>query len=237
MDATSLRWILGVIGVIVILGVYLFSIYQNKIRRNAAIKTFTQDELESGVIEDEVLRDELSHINTMLDQDVDKEDVKDIKITPSADTRVEVEEAPKPVIMLPSGLLDIAKNNRVVHVLKPDDDHLLTATELLSAFNHAQLYLQDDGLMKPELEKNADFVLASLTDDGSLSNMNDPQYSTPGLVCYFDIENCNQPMASYELMLKKIDDLVRVLNLKVYDEDLQLLTLQHVTDTRNRINS
>lgn len=237
MDATSLRWILGIIGVVVILGVYLFSIYQNKIRRNASIKTFTQDELESGIIEDEVLRDELSHINSMLDLEVGEEDIDDINITAAPDTRVIAKETPRPELMLPSGLLDIARNNRVVHVLKPDDDHLLTSAELISAFQHVQLDLQDDGLVRSEIEDSADFVLASLCDDGSLADINNPQYSTPGLVCYFDISNCKRPMSCYEFMLKKIDELVRVLNLKVYDEDLQLLTLQHVTDTRSRINS
>ena len=37
MDATALRWILAIIGVLVIAGVYLFTIYQNRLRRNAAI--------------------------------------------------------------------------------------------------------------------------------------------------------------------------------------------------------
>lgn len=237
MDATSLRWILAIIGVVVIFGVYLFSIYQSKLRRNAAIKTFTQDELESGIIEDEMLRNELSHINTMLDQEVAKKDIEDIKITPTVDAQVVVEEPPAPPLMLPSGLLDIARDNRVVHVLTPDDGHLLTSDELISAIQHVQLNLQQDGLVKSGIEDNAEFVCASLTDDGSLASMNDAQYSTPGLVCYFDILNCKQPMACYEFMLKKIDELVRVLNLKVYDEDFQLLTLQHVTDTRNRINA
>ncbi len=237
MDATSLRWILGIIGVVVILAVYLFSIYQSKLRRHAAIKTFTQDELETGVIEDESLRDELSHINTMLDQDVGKDDIADIKITPALDSRVVVEETLRPELVLPSGLLDIARSHRVAHVLKPDDDHLLTSAELISAMQQMQLDLQDDGLVKSEAEQNSNFYLASLSGDGTLTGMSDPQYSTPGLVCFFDISNSEQPMGCYEFMLKKIDELVRVLNLKVYDEDLNLLTLQHVTEIRSRITN
>ncbi len=235
MDATSLRWILAIIGVVVILGVYLFSIYQSKLRRNAAIKTFTHDELESGVIEDESLRDELSHINTMLDQEVDNDDVKDIKITPELDSREVLEEPPRPELVLPSALLDIASSSRVAHVLKPDDNHILTSSELVSAFQHVQLDLQDDGLVKSGVGENADFLLASLSGDGMLTGMHDAQFATPGLVCFFDIRKCEKPMGCYEFMLKKIDELVRVLNLKVFDEDLQLLTLQHVTEIRSRI--
>jgi FtsZ-interacting cell division protein ZipA len=237
MDATSLRWILGIIGVVVILAVYLFSIYQSKLRRHAAIKTFTQEELESGIIEDESLRDELSHINTMLDQEVGKDDVVDIKITPEHESRVEIEETPGPELALPSRLLDIASSKRIAHVLKADDSHLLTSAELVSAMQQMQLDLQDDGLVKSQTEQDTCFLLASLSGDGTLSGINDVQYSTPGLVCFFDTSTYERPMGCYEFMLKKIDELVRVLNLKVYDEDLQLLTLQHVTNIRSRITN
>jgi FtsZ-interacting cell division protein ZipA len=237
MDATALRWILAVIGVVVILGVYLFSVYQSRVRRNAAIRTFTQDELESGVIEDESLRDELSHISSMLDEEVKHEDIEKIKITPEQETRVEVSAPKQPNPVLPSDLLQIAKENRVAHVLKPDDAHLLTGEEVKNALQHAQLDLQDDGLVRSEIEAIGDFVLANLSQDGSLSELDNPQFTTAGLVCYFDYTQCQQALGCYELMLKKIDELVRVLDLKVYDEDLQLLTLQHVTDTRSRISS
>ncbi len=237
MDATALRWILVIIGVVVILAVYLFSIYQNKLRRNAAIKTFTQDELESGVIEDETLRDELSHINTMLDQEVDEEDIASIKITPAVDTRVVIEKPARPELTLPFKLLDLPKAERVAHVLKPDDDHLLTSTELLSALKHAQLKVEEDGLIRVFSDELNGIVIASLTEDGSLSDVENPQFTTPGLACYFSISQSSNPLGCYEFMLKKIDELVRVLDLKVYDEDLHLLTLQHVTDTRRKIKS
>ena len=57
MDATTLRWVLAVIGVVVIAGVYFFSVYQGRIRRQGAVKTFTHDEFERGLIEDDNLRD------------------------------------------------------------------------------------------------------------------------------------------------------------------------------------
>ena len=57
------------------------------------------------------------------------------------------------------------------------------------------------------------------------------------MVCFFDCSCYEQPKGCYELMLKKVDELVRILDLKVYDENLQLLTLQHVTDTRKRLDA
>lgn len=236
MDATALRWILAVIGVVVILGVYLFSMYQGKLRRNAAIRTFTQEELESGVIEDEVLRDELSHINTMLDQEVDEQDLADIKIAPSQDARIKPKENIQEPLELPALLFKIRSEHRVVHILKPEDGRVLTSEELNSAFVHAQMELQDDGMVKPEADQYADFAVASLDKNGSLADLNDAAFCTHGLVCFFDYTRCESPIGCYELMLKKIDELVRILDLKVYDEALQLLTLQHVTDTRSRIN-
>ena len=237
MDATALRWILVIIGVVVILAVYLFSIYQNKLRRNAAIKTFTQDELETGEIVDESLREELSHINTMLDQEVDAEDIANIRITAAQEKRVVVDEPAPQQMTLPFRLLDLPKSDRVVHVLKPEDNHLLTSTELLSALRHVQMEVGEDGLAHLQTDDMSEFVMASLTEEGSLSQLQDSQFTTFGLVCYFGISQCKNPVGCYEVMLKKIDELVRVLDLKVYDEDLQLLTLKHVTDTRSRFKS
>ena len=45
----------------------------------------------------------------------------------------------------------------------------------------------------------------------------------------------SRPLGCYEIMLKKVDELVRILELKVYSQDLDLLTLQHVTDIRKKL--
>lgn len=235
MDATALRWALGIIGVIFIVGIYLYSLYQNKLRRQAAIKTFTHEEIESGFIEDETLRNELSSINTMLDDDLDEVDIDDIKINAALEAESKSDFSTNAELQLPKAVCDLLPDHRIVHVLKPVDNRLLTAEELRSAFAHSGFKLNEDNHFKLEDSLNAQFQILNLTETGSFQQINDEQFSTHGLVCCINLADCAQPLGHYEIMLKKVDELVRLLDLKVYSQELDLLTLQHVTDIRKKL--
>ncbi len=235
MDATALRWILAIIGVVVIAGVYLFTIYQNRLRRNAAIKTYTREELDHGVIQDEQFRDELAHINTMLDQEVDADDIGDITINPALDADQKAGETPIAELQLPSHVLVFSAEDRVVHVLKAADNRVFTGQEIREGFEHVDLHEPAQVTVRVVVGEGNEFSISALTQDGSLEDLDDPEYFSHGLVCYFSRKDCQEPIRCYEAMLKKIDELVRILDMKVYDEHMQLLTLKHVTDTRSRL--
>ncbi len=235
MDATGLRWILAIIGVVVIVGVYLFSIYQNRLRRNAAIKTYTREELDNDVIQDEQFRDELAHINTMLDQEVSAEDIGDIAINPALDAEPKSAATESADLQLPSPIFAISVDDRVAHVLKTADNRVFTGHEIREGLQHVDLHAPAQARLSVAVDDDSEFFICALTEDGSLAELDDPEFFTHGLVCFFDIQRCRQPVKCYETMLKRIDELVRILDMKVYDEDLQLLTLKHVTDTRSRL--
>lgn len=239
MDATALRWVLAIIGVVVIGGVYLFAVYQNRIRRQASVDTFTRDELENELIEDDHLREELSSISTMLDQDDLKDEVREISINPALDAAIKQRAAGRKAepLHLPLPMQQIAPDKLIAHVLKHADDRVLTGEELVNAFRHARLELDGQGFARFEGVPDGCFVFANLSEDGSLREIVDPQFYSYGITCFFEITACAQPRVCYELMLKKVDELVRMLDLKVYNEELQLLTLQHVTDTRERLKA
>ncbi len=235
MDPGALRWVLAVIGVLVIVGVYLFTVHQNRMRRRHAYKTLTQDEVEQGIIEDEHLREELTSITNLLGQEVLKDDVSHIRINPAIDASQHVPRRRPEPLRLPLVMQRVADENLIGHILKHEDNRLLTARELSEAFTHVGLSLSDDGLMIP-LDLQC-FSIANLSEEGDFFGLADDQFSTSGFVCFFDISVQQQPRACYEVMLKKVDELVRLLDLKVYDEHLQLLTLEHVTSTRDRLRA
>jgi FtsZ-interacting cell division protein ZipA len=237
MDATTLRWILAITGIIVIAGVYLYAVYQNKLRKRAEVRTFTQQELDSGQIEDQELSKELSSIGNMLDQNDLKNDISKIKINPAMDVSSVAQERPKQPVHLPNIMYQIEENNLVAHVLKHSDDRVLTGQEISDAFQHTGLSIDEEGYVRVDEASDFTFTLANMTASGSFLELNDAQFFTYGMVCFFDCSRYEAPKGCYELMLKKVDELVRVLDLKVYNEDLQLLTLQHVTDTRKRLES
>jgi FtsZ-interacting cell division protein ZipA len=233
MDPGALRWVLAVIGLLVIAGVYLFTAHQNRLRRRHAFRTLTQDELEQGTIEDENLREELSSITSMLKEDDLREDVSHIRINPALDASLHQHRPRREPLHLPLVMQRVANQNLVGHILKHGDNQLLTGSELAEAFSHVGLSLTDEGLLTPT-DLNC-FIVANLTEQGDFLNLNDEQFTTGGFVCFFDISALQQPRACYEIMLKKVDELVRLLDLRVYNEDLQLLTLEHVTSTRERL--
>ena len=52
MDASSLRWTLAIIGIVLLVGIYLYGLQQNKMRKRAARETFTREEIDSAFTED-----------------------------------------------------------------------------------------------------------------------------------------------------------------------------------------
>lgn len=234
MDASALRWVLAIIGVVLIVGIYLYSLYQDKLRRRAAIKTFTREELESGFIEDDDLRKELSSINTLLDEEFNQQDLGEIQINPGMEA--EARQAEQAVVRaeLPLQLVGDTPHC-VAHVLKRANDRLITAHECREAFIHGAFQRGPNGLYQFITENDDILMLADLTASGSFDGIDDEAYSSPGLVCYFEIRQSLNPLGCYDVMLKKIDELVRLLDLKVYSQDLELLTLQHVTTIREQL--
>lgn len=247
MDATALRWVLAIIGVIFIAGIYIYTQYQNNLRKRSAIRTFTKDELDVDFIDDELLREELSHINTMLDQGLDREELSEININPALDKPVENDPpAIDPVqdsscFTLPAPAYEIDEEFLIAYVLKPIGEQWLAGKSLQEAFDKSGFerskMKKTAGYFEYAAQTGAQLMLANMTLSGSLQEIEDEDFNAYGLLCYFDTRSCDDAAASYELMLKKIDELVRVLNLKVYDQNLQLLTLQHVTEIRQRLKS
>ena len=236
MDASALRWVLAIIGVVVIVGIYLFSKYQERLRRGGAVNSLTREELEAAIIEDESLRKELSSINTMLDDELNNDEINHIKINPGLEAETRKNQTPPPVKQLPDCVKQIDGKNLIAHVLMHDDARLLTGEELHNAFIHSGFELSDDGFYHLAGSDAAEFKLCNLSQSGSLKRVEQADFSTPGLIIYFDMSGCGQAQGCYELMLKKIDELVRILDVKVYSHDFQLLTIQHVSDIRAIIN-
>ena len=235
MDATALRWVLAIIGVIVVVGIYLYSVYQGKLRRRAAIKTFTHEEIESGFIEDESLRNELHNINTRLNKESGEKQNEAEKEVPAEETVASEPGVVTNEFKLPQEIFKLPPEQRIAHVLKPLDNHLLGAQELLSAFNRIGFELDEHYRMQPQDATDKSCVIFNLTEKGTFKGIDGDEFTTHGIVFFINITECHYALGSYEAMLKKVDELVRVLELKVYSDEFELLTLQHVTDIRRRL--
>ncbi len=81
------------------------------------------------------------------------------------------------------------------------------------------------------------FTLASLSEPGHFAELDQLEFNTLGFICFIDLDAVSDAARSYEIMLKKIDELVRILNVKVYQASQDLLTISEITQVRKRLIS
>ena len=94
-----------------------------------------------------------------------------------------------------------------------------------------------EGYMEYHQEDELSFTIASLSVPGHFIDINKPEFSTQGFNCFIDLQTNGNPSVAYEIMLKKIDELVRLLNVKVYQPSHDLLTISDVTRIRSKLSS
>ncbi len=234
MDATALRWALAIIGVVLLVGIYLYGVQQSRLRKRAARDTFAREEIDSAFIEDEQLRQELDNLGSIISDDASAAEHESIRIHPALEANLEP-EAQVVDLFVADAITEIEADSMISHLLMHTDQRLITGEELSSACRHAGLVINPEGLLEYD-EEELCIRFSSLSEPGHFSDSELPEFTTLGLNCFFDIEICNDPYKNYEIMLKKVDELVRLLNIKVYRSNQQLLTISDVTEIRNKLS-
>lgn len=236
MDASALRWTLAIIGIVLLVGIYLYGVQQNRLRRRAARETFAREEVDSAFIEDEQLREELDNIGKIINQDAENSDLGTININPALEANLSSTITEKVSLFIPDVVASIDDYKLVSHLLMHSDHRLITSEEINSALGYTGFDINAEGLMEYRQGDDLGFCVASLSSPGHFSDLEELEFTTIGLNCYFDRDNCVDAFKNYELMLKKIDELVRLLSIKVYQSNQQLLTISDVTEIRQQLS-
>ena len=235
MDAGAFRWVLVAIAVVLALAIYLFGQHQARLRKRSAIETFTREEVDSAFVEDEHLRFEMNNLNKILEDDEVEEIFDEIQINPGVEVEKTPVALPEPEIYVPTELADKDEERLISHYLRHIDFRLITGEEAESAVQHVGLELNAAGLLEYYEEGELVFQIAGLSEPGNFFAIEELDFVTLGFNCYIDLDSCETPRLAYESMLKKIDELVRILNLKVYKPDHELLTISDVTEIREKL--
>jgi FtsZ-interacting cell division protein ZipA len=241
MDAATFRWVLVIIALLIALAIYFYGKHQSRLRRRSAIDTFTREEIDSAFVEDEQLRTELSNLNQILRENEDQEILGDIQIVAAAESQATPFALPDPEIHVHRSIAKRDAARLINYHLRHGDFRLITGEEAASAMQQTGLELDPQGLLECRDLDDADeagevaFRIASLTTPGDFSKVENLDFSTLGLNCYIDLDDCENPQQAYEALLKKVDELVRILNLKVFKPSQELLTISDVTDTRKSL--
>ena len=236
MDASTFRWVLVLIAVIAVLFIYLYGRHQSRLRRRAAVDSFTREEIESAFIEDEELRDELENLNRILNEADDDEPVlHDIAMKPALEAEETPFALPDPDMFLPP---DYTENDSAIcYLLRHPDFRLMTGEEVGRAVNQIGLQPGAEGYLECLEGEQLMFRVCSLSPPGSMSGCDELDFRTVGLVCFFDPQAVEDAARSYEVLLKKVDELVRSLDVKVFKANQELLTISDVTETRDALGA
>lgn len=227
---------LVIIAVVLGIAIYLFGQHQSRLRRRNAMESYTREEIDSAFIEDEQLRTELDSLNQMMRDDEDDDQVESISITPEREEQATPYALPDPEIYVPRELRDRDEADIISYQLRHDDYRLITGEEVSAAVAETGLELDDEGYLEYREDGQLHFRIASLSPPGSLRELDQLDFATVGFNCFIDFEDSEDPRAAYEAMLKKIDELVRVMNLKVYKSTQELLTISDVTAAREKLS-
>ncbi len=238
MDASTFRWVLIIIAVILAVAIYLYGLHQTRLRKRNAIETFTREEIDSAFVEDEQLRFEMNNLNKILTEnetDETDENLEEFLINPGEEAQEIPSALPDPEIYIPAELAGKDEDRLISHHLRHSDFRLIVGEEAESAVQQADLQLNAEGLLEYREEDELAFQIASLSKPGNFHEIEDLNFATLGFNCFIDLDSCENPRLAYESMLKKIDELVRMLNVKVYKPDHELLTISDVTSIREKL--
>ena len=235
MDAATFRWVLVVIAVLLALAFYFYGKHQARMRRRSAIDTFTREEIDSAFVEDEQLRTELSNLNQVLLDNELEENLDDIQINPVLDVPTTPFALPDPEIHVHREISRCDPERLINYQLRHEDFRLITGEEAEAARRQVGLELDAQGLLEYREADVLAFRIASLSAPGDFANIGTLKFSTLGLNCFINLDDCENPHGAYEALLKKIDELVRILNVKVYKTSQELLTISDVTSARKKL--
>jgi len=225
MDPEQLRWTLLIIGTVLIVAVYIFGRHQSKLRNRAAIKTYTQEELEDPYIDDDTLRRELEILDHVLTQDDDSV-FQQININPGIEVEYSTNLEEQAFI---KENCDTSKH-LVSYLLKKPDGSLISKKSI----HHS---LMKNGFMTNKESNYLFFDSKQELFSVALRSSKDHQVDKISAICFImdRVIHRKNADASYETMLKIIDTLTRQLKVKVYNQNQSLLSIEDVTIIRQKL--
>ena len=148
MDASALRWVLATIGIVLLVGIYLFNLHQIRLRKRVAMETFAREEIDSAFIEDEQLREEFANLNQIMEETNSHENFEEIKINPALEADFAPSTVPTPELFIAEAINAIDADNLISYLLKHDDHRLITGEEVESAVMHSGLEINELGYLE-----------------------------------------------------------------------------------------
>lgn len=236
MDTSALRWTLVIIGMVLLIGIYLHGLYQNRLRKRTAMETFSHETVDSAFIEDQE-SPQLSNLSQIMTESDEQDTVANIKINPPVEADLTPFKQSSPDWFIADIVSSLDADQMVNHWIYHANFQPMTREEVESAIRLVGLESNKNGYMEYHHEDQLSFTMVNLSAPGHFLDIDKPEFCTQGFNCFIDLQTNRNPALGYEIMLKKIDELVSLLNVTVYQPNHDWLTISDVTQIRKKLST
>ena len=240
MEESSLRWILLVVGIVILAAIYLFDVLQKRSRRDEEDfdQVVTEEKIEPSLIEDidhatteetfveeisaeELNDDDMEGVESKIDIDIDKAPVD----SQSQDSTVPVAEQ--------AMVIQLA-------VLAKQGEPML-GVELVAAFTELELEFGDMGIFHCYKRlggvENQLFHVANLLEPGTFPVGSMSDFRSTGIVLFFQVSDLIDSHEAFDSLLNTARELSQRFNARLVDETMVELSLDKIADIQARLGN
>jgi cell division protein ZipA len=235
MEESSLRWVLLVVGIVILAAIYLFDVLQKRSRRDEADsdRFFTEEKIEPSLIQtiddtatDQALAEEIPA--GVFDND--REGMESITAKASLDSQAEDLAVP------------VAEQASVIQLaVLAKQGEAMSGVDLVTAFTEVELEFGDMGIFhcykRLDGVENQLFHVANLLEPGTFPVGSMSDFQSTGSILFFQVSDLIDPHEAFDSMLNTARELSQRFSARLVDETMEELSLDKIADIQTRLGS
>tara|TARA_R110002096_G_scaffold152824_3_gene316048 strand:- start:10195 stop:10902 length:708 start_codon:yes stop_codon:yes gene_type:complete len=235
MEESSLRWVLLVVGIVILAAIYLFDVLQKRSRRDEADsdRFFTEEKIEPSLIQtiddtatDQALAEEIPA--GVFDDD--REGMESVTAKASLDSQAEDLAVP------------VAEQASVIQLaVLAKQGEAMSGVDLVTAFTEVELEFGDMGIFhcykRLDGVENQLFHVANLLEPGTFPVGSMSDFQSTGIILFFQVSDLIDPHEAFDSMLNTARELSQRFSARLVDETMEELSLDKIADIQTRLGS
>jgi cell division protein ZipA len=235
MEESSLRWVLLVVGIVILAAIYLFDVLQKRSRRDEADsdRFFTEEKIEPSLIQtidDTATEEALAEEIPAGVFDNDREGMESVTAKASLDSQAEDLAVP------------VAEQASVIQLaVLAKQGEAMSGGDLVTAFTEVELEFGDMGIFhcykRLDGVENQLFHVANLLEPGTFPVGSMSDFQSTGIILFFQVSDLIDPHEAFDSMLNTARELSQRFSARLVDETMEELSLDKIADIQTRLGS
>jgi len=235
MEESSLRWVLLVVGIVILAAIYLFDVLQKRSRRDEADsdRFFTEEKIEPSLIQtidDTATEEALAKEIPAGVFDNDREGMESVTAKASLDSQAEDLAVP------------VAEQASVIQLaVLAKQGEAMSGGDLVTAFTEVELEFGDMGIFhcykRLDGVENQLFHVANLLEPGTFPVGSMSDFQSTGIILFFQVSDLIDPHEAFDSMLNTARELSQRFSARLVDETMEELSLDKIADIQTRLGS